>query len=57
MSQYSYRTRYSYVDDISNKKDQQQNTAKDAGSAAVATATAIATGMVWIITIFDLLSS
>ena len=44
------------VDDISNKKRPAAEHAKDAGSAAVAI-TAIATGMVWIITIFDLLSS
>ena len=42
------------VDDISNKKRPAAEHAKDAGSAAVAI-TAIATGMVWIITIFDLL--
>ena len=44
------------VDDISNKKRPAAKHAKDAGSAAVAI-TAIATGMVWIVTIFDLLSS
>ena len=44
------------VDDISNKKRPAAEYAKDAGSAAVAI-TAIATGMVWIVTIFDLLSS
>jgi len=44
------------VDDISNKKRPAAEHAKDAGSAAVAI-TAIATGIVWIITIFDLLSS
>ena len=44
------------VDDISNKKRPAAEHAKDAGSAAVAI-TAIATGMVWIITIFDLLST
>ena len=44
------------VDDISNKKRPAAEHAKDAGSAAVAI-TAIATGMVWIVTIFDLLSS
>ena len=44
------------VDDISNKKRPAAEHAKDAGSAAVAI-TAIATGIVWIVTIFDLLSS
>ena len=44
------------VDDISNKKRPAAKHAKDAGSAAVAI-TAIATGIVWIVTIFDLLSS
>ena len=44
------------VDDISNKKRPAAEHAKDAGSAAVAV-TAIATGVVWIVTIFDLLSS
>ena len=44
------------VDDISNKKRPAAEHAKDAGSAAVAI-TAIATGVVWIVTIFDLLSS
>ena len=43
------------VDDISNKKRPAAEHAKDAGSAAVAV-TAIATGVVWIVTIFDLLS-
>ena len=44
------------VDDISNKKRPAAEHAKDAGSAAVAV-TAIATGVVWLVTIFDLLSS
>ena len=44
------------VDDISYKKRPAAEHAKDAGSAAVAV-TAIATGVVWIVTIFDLLSS
>ena len=43
------------VDDISNKKRPAAEHAKDAGSAAVAV-TAIATGVVWILTIFDLIS-
>ena len=43
------------VDDISNKKRPAAEYAKDAGSAAVAV-TAIATGVVWILTIFDLIS-
>ena len=43
------------VDDISNKKRPAAEHAKDAGSAAVAV-TAIATGVVWIVTIFDLIS-
>ena len=43
------------VDDISNKKRLAAKHAKDAGSAAVAV-TAIATGVVWIVTIFDLIS-
>ena len=43
------------VDDISYKKRPAAEHAKDAGSAAVAV-TAIATGVVWIVTIFDLLS-
>ena len=43
------------VDDISNKKRPAAEHAKDAGSAAVAV-TAIATGVVWLVTIFDLLS-
>ena len=43
------------VDDISNKKRPAAEHAKDAGSAAVAV-TAIATGVIWIVTIFDLLS-
>ena len=43
------------VDDISNKKRPAAKHAKDAGSAAVAV-TAIATGVVWIVTIFDLIS-
>ena len=43
------------VDDISNKKRPAAKHAKDAGSAAVAI-TAIATGVVWLVTIFDLLS-
>ena len=44
------------VDDISNKKRPAAEYAKDAGSAAVAI-TAIATGVVWLVTILDLLSS
>ena len=44
------------VDDISNKKRPAAEHAKDAGSAAVAV-TAIATGVVWLVTICDLLSS
>ena len=44
------------VDDISNKKRPAAEHAKDAGRAAEAI-TAIATGIVWIVTIFDLLSS
>ena len=44
------------VDDISTKKRPAAEHAKDAGSAAVAV-TAIATGVVWLVTIFDLLSS
>ena len=44
------------VDDISYKKRPAAEHAKDAGSAAVAV-TAIATGVVWLVTIFDLLSS
>ena len=43
------------VDDISNKQRPAAKNAKDAGSAAVAI-TAIATGVVWLLTIFDLLS-
>ena len=43
------------VDDISYKKRPAAEHAKDAGSAAVAV-TAIATGVVWLVTIFDLLS-
>ena len=43
------------VDDISTKKRPAAEHAKDAGSAAVAV-TAIATGVVWIVTIFDLIS-
>lgn len=43
------------VDDISYKKRPAAEHAKDAGSAAVAV-TAIATGVVWIVTIFDLMS-
>ena len=43
------------VDDISYKKRPAAEHAKDAGSAAVAV-TAIATGVVWIVTIFDLIS-
>ena len=43
------------VDDISNKKRPAAEHAKDAGSAAVAI-TAIATGVVWLVTVFDLLS-
>ena len=43
------------VDDISNKKRPAAKHAKDAGSAAVAI-TAIATGVVWLVTIVDLLS-
>ena len=43
------------VDDISTKKRPAAKHAKDAGSAAVAI-TAIATGVVWLVTIFDLLS-
>ena len=42
------------VDDISNKKRPAAEHAKDAGSAAVAV-TAIATGVAWTVTIFDLL--
>ena len=44
------------VDDISNKKRPAAEQAKDAGSAAVAIS-AIATGVVWLVTIFDLLLS
>ena len=44
------------VDDISIKQRPAAKHAKDAGSAAVAI-TAIATGVVWIVIIFDLLSS
>ena len=43
------------VDDISYKKRPAAEHAKDAGSAAVAV-TAIATGVVWSVTIFDLIS-
>ena len=43
------------VDEISYKKRPAAEHAKDAGSAAVAV-TAIATGVVWIVTIFDLIS-
>ena len=43
------------IDDISYKKRPAAEHAKDAGSAAVAV-TAIATGVVWIVTIFDLIS-
>ena len=43
------------VDDISTKQRPAAKNAKDAGSAAVAI-TAIATGVVWIVIIFDLVS-
>ena len=43
------------VDDISIKQRPAAKHAKDAGSAAVAI-TAIATGVVWLVIIFDLLS-
>ena len=43
------------VDDISAEQRPAAKHAKDAGSAGVAV-TAIATGVVWLITIFDLLS-
>ena len=44
------------VDDISIKQRPAAKYAKDAGSAAVAI-TAIATGVVWLVIIFDLLSN
>ena len=44
------------VDDISLKQRTAAKHAKDAGSAAVAI-TAIATGVVWLVIIFDLLSN
>ena len=43
------------VDDISAEQRPAAKHAKDAGSAAVAI-TAIATGVVWLVTVFDLLS-
>ena len=43
------------VDDISAEQRPAAKQAKDAGSAAVAI-TAIATGVIWLVTIFDLLS-
>ena len=43
------------VDDISTEQRPAAKHAKDAGSAAVAM-TAIATGVVWLVTVFDLLS-
>ena len=43
------------VDDISAEQRPAAKQAKDAGSAAVAL-TAIATGVVWLVTVFDLLS-